>query len=315
MLNTLLQPDDPEEEDWFSDYHRMTNFLFGDVKLPVAHFFRMFWALGVNMALSAQGRKTYKKAIFDSIDFAANELIPASLLQVNNFLEYNDVTGTIEIVPAKYTQGAVPSWLSPITDVMLNRDYMGSTISKEPYIASDADHYKKLKYEKRNTAEEYQNAARILHLITGGDPDRLVKGYDGGLDINGSMIQHIAEGYSGGVGRTLFDAYISLASAIDPEREVEVKHVPVLNKMLKPYKEETAYNQEYWTLYKSLEHYKKYIKEGDADWKRRERQTERYDAYQDLKGLLNKKPEEGKQYSAEDVKKLMEANKRWRSVM
>jgi hypothetical protein len=312
ILNTLMNPDDPEEDIWASDYTRKTNFLFGNVRIPVAHFFRIFYGAGVEIVLAAQGRKTVKQAIFDTANFTSDELVPSSLFQIHNLWEYNEVMNEVEFNPAQYVQGAAPSWISPLTDVAMNRNFMGGKINKEPYTTTEEGKYKRGKYAMKNTDEVW---IAIADLLSGGD-SRAVRDYEEREGVSGSTLQHIFEGYVGQAGKFILDAGALPIKAAKGE-EITTKDIPYVNRLIVPYKQESAYNQEYWTLKKDLEHYefllnKWYGEEPEKYWK--EVASEQYNAYWQVKYLVGNKPKEGDTHTPEDVRKLMEANKLWRKV-
>jgi hypothetical protein len=310
ILNTLLNPDDPEEDIWASDYTRKTNFLFGKYRIPVAHFFRIFYGAGVEIVLAAQGRKTRDKAIFDTVTFTLDELVPSSLFQVHNLAEFDEKMNEWEFNPAQYVQGAAPSWISPLTDVAMNRNFMGGKINKEPYTTTEEGKYKRGKYAMKNTDEVW---IAIADLLSGGD-SRAVRDYEEREGVSGSTLQHIFEGYVGQAGKFILDAGALPIKAAKGE-EITTKDIPYVNRLIVPYKQESAYNQEYWTLKKDLEHYEFLLKEMKKDDKNayyKEKKTDQYKTYKRLEKLVDKKPKEGDTHTPEDVRKLMEANKEWR---
>jgi hypothetical protein len=312
ILNTLLNPDDPEEDVWASDYTRKTNFLFGKYRIPVAHFFRIFYGAGVEIVLAWQGRKTVKQAIFDTANFTADELVPSSLFQVHNLWEYNEVMNEVEFNPAQYVQGAVPSWITPLTDVAMNRNFMGGKINKEPYVKSEEGRYKAGKYAMKNTDEFWVDMA---DLLSGGDSSA-ARNYEEGKGVSGSTLQHIFEGYVGQAGKFVLDAGALPIKAAKGE-EITTKDIPYVNRLIVPYKQESAYNQEYWTLKNDIQHYEfllKQMKKEDKDAYYKEKKTNQYKTYKRIEKLVDKKPKEGDTHTPEDVRKLMEANKEWRRL-
>ena len=327
ILNTLCNPDDPEEESWNSDYSRKTNYILGrkivglfgkkfeGIRIPVPHFFRIFYGAGVDVVLYAQGRKTLKQAIWDTADFTLDELIPASFLQVNNFGEYNEVLNKIEFNPAQYIQGAAPSYLSPITDVWMNRDFMGGNINKEPFIRGEEEHYKAGKYAMTNTPKAY---IAVADFLSGGDSSAIRKKGEG-KGVSGSTLQHIVEGYAGGTGKTIADLGHLIYKAVHPKEDVSLlKDIPIVNKAFKPYQAEKAYSQEYWELYRKVKHYKKELDDAKKNNKEeyyKMKNSPEYKIYQKMNYLIKNKPKADEKYSAEDVKELMNANQLWNDKM
>ncbi len=313
VLNTLLNPDDPEEEIWHSDYTRKTNFLFGQIKIPVANFFRIFYGAGVDLVLLGQKRKTAKQAMFDTAIFTANDIVPASIFQLHNLAEYNDVLNEVEFNPANWVQGSAPSWASPWVDLALNRNFMGGTINDEPPMG-EKGMYKRGKYAKKDTKQIYKD---IADMVSGGDSAAIREVGDKG-GVSGSSIEHVVEGYIGGSGDFILGLVDLIVRAANQEK-IDAGKVPFVNKFYKPYDSNTAYRKEYWQLYRKLNHYDKLLK----DWKKNDPEkywseygSDRWVAYQDLKVLVAERPSDDKntEYASEDIKKLMEANELWREI-
>lgn len=316
VINTLLNPDDPDDDVFFSDYDRQTNFLIGKIKLPVTHFFRMFFAMGVNVTLWLQGKKTGTELIYDSATFVLDEVVPSSFAQLHNAWDYNPYTNEVEFTPEKYAQAAMPSVISPITDVALNRDFKGATIHREPFMLSDGKTYKRVAMEKRNTPEIYHDIAHGLHRLSGGNPDVKTQGgsTDGRIDINANDLQHIVEGYLGGSGSFTGDIISTAINAV--QGELDPTTIPVVNRAFRPYQQERAYAQQYYLLKNRVEHYEKLLKDqakNDREAYRDETRSELYRTYNQAQGYLNNLPEptdNGKQYK-EQVKELMKLNVQW----
>ncbi|MCQ2310196.1 MAG: hypothetical protein MJZ64_00375 [Paludibacteraceae bacterium] len=310
VLDTLLNPDDPDDDERWTDYDRNMNFIIGGKKIPVMHFFRMFYAMGVQATLYAQGKKTSKDAWWTIGNVVLDEIVPASVLQVHNFWDYNDEMNRIEFTPAKYAQAAAPSQISPIVDVFINRDFKGATINKPSYYGSE--YQKDLYSEKRNVPKIYHDIARFLVEASGGNPDVKTKG-DEWIDISASTIQHIVEGYTGGTGTFTGDIISLVADAVAGNALDESK-IPVWNKFSKPYDVDKAYQQEYWRLYRRTNYFERKLndaKKNNRDEYYRLMKTPMYDEYVNASRLVRHKPEENQSFSAEDVKRLMVANKVW----
>ena len=320
VVNTLLNPDDPDDEVFFSDYDRQTNFLFGKIKLPVTHFFRMFFAAGVNLALFAQNKKTGKQTARDIVKFTMDEVIPASILQIQNAWGYNPYTDEYEWDWTQYIQQSAPSIISPVTDVALNRDFKGSTVHREPFLSSEKGKLKNVAMEKRNTPTIYHDIANNLHRLSGGNPDIKTKGYrtDGWIDINPNDLQHLVEGYFGGSGAFFGDLYSTAVNAA--QGEFDPTTVPVLNRAFRPYQQERSYTQQYWLLKNRVDAYEKWLKDtkkNDPQTYRDEVQSDLYKTYQNANKTLGrmKKPSDELPYRKEETKgktqQLMQLNVEW----
>lgn len=310
LFSTFLQPDAPDDDTWFTEYDRMSNFiLFGKVKIPVVHFFRMFYAAGVQVALAAQGRKTWKDAFYTSADYALGELVPASALQVHNLLDYDKTTNTFELNPAKYAQAAAPSVISPLVDVAVNRDFKGSTVYRKKWDNDKKD----ITTAKRNTPQWAVDVSNTLHRWSGGNPDVPYKGgnTDGWIDIKPNAIEHIAQGYFSGVWESLGH---TVGFIWDGAHDTDVyKHAtnwPFLRDLFRDYSEEKAYNQQYYSVLQKLEKYEKRVNSLSQDKFDAEEQTSRFSTFEQvadkLRSLPNPYNDEEATVTSEDVNKILQ---------
>lgn len=309
LFSTFLQPDAPDDDTWFTEYDRMSNFiLFGKVKIPVVHFFRMFYAAGVQAALAAQGRKTWKDAFYTSADYALGELVPASALQVQNLWDYDKTTNTIELNPAKYAQAAAPSVISPLVDVAVNRDFKGSTVYRKKWDNDKKD----ITTAKRNTPQWAVDVSNTLHRWSGGNPDVPYKGgnTDGWIDIKPNAIEHIAQGYFSGVWESLgHTAGFIWDGAHDTDVYKHATNWPFLRDLFRDYSEEKAYNQQYYSVLQKLKNYEKRVNSLSQDEFDAEEQTSRFQTFENVAEQLYYLPnpynDEEATVTSQDVKDIL----------
>ncbi len=311
LLSVYLNPDDPDDETWFTEYDRMSNFIIFGAKIPVVHFFRMFYAAGVQAGLAAQGRKTWKDAFCTSSDYALSELVPTSVLQLHNMLDYDEATNTLEFNAAKYAQAAAPSVVSPVIDVVVNRDFKGSTVYRKKW----DEQKKNITTAKRNTPQLAQDAANALHRWSGGNPDVPYKGgnTDGWIDIKPNAIEHVAEGYFSGVwesvGHTAGFVYGAFQGS---DNYKHITNYPFLRDIFRDYSEEKSYNQEYYSAVQKLENYEKRVNSFPREELKKERQTNRYKTYKEACRTLRKLPnpykDKEQSVNPEEVKAILELN-------
>lgn len=310
LFSTFLQPDAQDDDTWFTEYDRMSNFiLFGKVKIPVVHFFRMFYAAGVQAALAAQGRKTWKGAFYTSADYALGELVPASALQVHNLLDYDKTTNTIELNPAKYAQAAAPSVISPLVDVAVNRDFKGSTVYRKKWDNDKKD----ITTAKRNTPQLAVDVSNTLHRWSGGNSDVPYKGgnTDGWIDIKPNAIEHIAQGYFSGVWESLGHTAGFIWDGVhDTDVYKHATNWPFLRDLFRDYSEEKAYNQQYYSVLQKLEKYEKRVNSLSQDKFDAEEQTSRFSTFEQvadkLRSLPNPYNDEEATVTSEDVNKILQ---------
>lgn len=310
LLSTFLQPDNPDDDTWFTEYDRMSNFIFfGKVKIPVVHFFRMFYAAGVQAALAAQGRKTWKDAFYTSADYALGELVPASALQIQNLWDYDKTTNTLELNPAKYAQAAAPSVISPIVDVAVNRDFKGSTVYRKKWDNDKKD----ITTAKRNTPQWAVDVSNTLHRWSGGNPDVPYKGgnTDGWIDIKPNAIENIAQGYLSGIWESLGHTTGFIWDGThDPDVYKHATNWPFLRDLFRDYNEEKAYNQQYYSVLQKLEKYEKRVNTLSKNEFNAEKQTNRFQTFKQVSKQLRRLPnpynDEETTVTSEDVNKILQ---------
>ena len=310
LLSTFLQPDNPDDDTWFTEYDRMSNFiLFGKVKIPIVHFFRMFYAAGVQAALAAQGRKTWKDAFYTSADYTLGELVPASALQIQKLLDYDETTNTIELNPAKYAQAAAPSVISPLVDVAVNRDFKGSTVYRKKWDNDKKD----ITTAKRNTPQWAVDVSNTLHRWSGGNPDVPYKGgnTDGWIDIKPNAIEHLAQGYFSGVWESLgHTAGFIWDGAHDADVYKHATNWPFLRDLFRDYSEEKAYNQQYYSVLQKLEKYEKRVNTLPKEKFNEEKQTNRFQTFKQVSRQLRRLPnpydDEETKVTSDDVNKILQ---------
>lgn len=310
LFSTFLQPDAPDDDTWFTEYDRMSNFiLFGKVKIPIVHFFRMFYAAGVQAALAAQGRKTWKDAFYTSADYALGELVPASALQVQNLWDYDKTTNTIELNPAKYAQAAAPSVISPLVDVAVNRDFKGSTVYRKKWDNDKKD----ITTAKRNTPQWAVDVSNTLHRWSGGNPDVPYKGgnTDGWIDIKPNAIEHLAQGYLSGAWEGLgHTAGFIWDGAHDADVFKHATNWPFLRDLFRDYSEEKAYNQQYYSVLQKLKNYEKRVNTLPKEKFNAEKQTNRFQTFKQVSRQLRRLPnpydDEETKVTSGDVNKILQ---------
>ncbi len=314
MLNQFLNPDDPEDEVWASDYTRQSNFVVGKIRIPTAHFMRMFFSAGVNLAQWMQGTKTFGHAVYNTADFASQELLPDYINLFGNGTEWNNRTGRVDFSWTGLVQGAMPTPISPIADVYFNRDFRGATINREPF-AKSQEGMKDILRAKDHTLPIYKWLTQTVYEGTGGNMNTKYQSDDPAwrswlFDTSASSVEHIAEGYM----PAGMDLLITTAEAIydaatgtptGPEKW------PFLRKFYNAYTPERAYTQQYYLLKGQVDEYKRNLddyRKNDRTKYNRLRASGEYDIYLKAKKLVDKGIDNP---TTADVKEIIKVNKQW----
>lgn len=156
-----------------------------------------------------------------------------------------DLFGTImEVMPKDFVSGgnyeldyqkaiffnAMPDIVKPITDTyIVNTTWTGRPIKKETPYNKYVPEYRKV----YNGTNEYLVAAsKFINEISGGNYAE--KGaLDGPLN-NPASLEYMIQQYMGGAARTYYQAILSTIRAIDPDKELATKDIPVVNRFYKP---------------------------------------------------------------------------------
>lgn len=315
MLNQFLNPDDPDDEIWASDYTRMSNFVIGKWRIPTGHFLRMFFAAGVNAAQWIQGNKTFGHAVYNTATFATDELLP-DYLDVMKWTDWNSKIGRMTMPwdgdnYKKGVRGFIPTPLSPVADVWANRDFMGATIN---YPADEGT--KDILRAKKKTLPVYQWLTQFVYEdLAGGDMNTRRKSADPAwrswlFDNSASSVEHIVEGYM----PAGMDMFITTAEAIyDAAHGIKTSpdKWPFVRKFYNAYTPERAYMQQYYLLKDRVEEFERTLKDyqkNDPAQYRLLRNSQEYRTYQQTLRLVKSQSENP---TTADVQALIEANKQW----
>lgn len=314
LINQLANPDDPDDEIMVNDYVREGNFVVGKVKIPVAHFMRMFFAAGVNMGAFFQGSKTWNKAIFDTADYAMGELLPDYLNVIGNIFEWDDSRNTYTGTWEGLALGFVPTPFKPLAEVGLNRDFKGATINKEPFSKAQ-EGMKDVHLGKDGTRDTYKYLSQFVYEMAGGDMTTTYKSDDNEwtsmFDISPSTYEHLSDQYLVNGAAETFVAVSDMILSATSGNGVSMKQVPFLRKFYNSYDTGTAYRQQYYMLNGRVKEFDRNLKDYEKNNPTKYNQvvrSQQYKLYEKDMELLSTMKENP---TKEDVKKLYKANQEW----
>ena len=323
FLNTLMNPDDPEDDVLWGEYDRNTNVVFKvgglNVKLPLPHFFRIFWAAGVNVAQFQNNNKSATEAVTDAITFALDDIIPTSVLSVQSLIGYNEIEDAVVFNEwENYVHNVSPSLIQPAVDVVMNRDFLGNPIGRRPFTVNDEDRLAENLLYRRGANEYTIAACNWIRDITGGDSKNKYKDPGlRGIDINPSKVEYFIRSYFSGAPTDLVGVFDFMTKCIDTEYDVTPSDVPILKSFTKDYNQDKAYNMMYYTLEQRIDFLDKYYREsrkagtkayyeeGTTNY------TDEYKRFLRAKRILRSKKrptfDNNKPYKTEDIVDLIEA--------
>lgn len=253
LLYALSAPD-KDDERAFTEWEMMTNLCMGDVKIPLPQGFRGFWGAGVQMALAIAGKKDWQGSVIDGMQYLVGELLPNEAAALSNIVEWDDVTGNVKLNSKKVLRDVVPTAIQPEMDVILNMDFMGNPVYREPFIKSQEGQIAQRTLGKKRTKKVYKDLSDKIWYAMGGSLERndLMSRDEthilpDDVWLNPSVIEHVFEGRTTGVGKTLADiaTCVSAASNGDPSDLRKLQIVNVLTKQEKDYSDS---DRSYWKL-------------------------------------------------------------------
>lgn len=314
LINQFANPNDPDDEVWASDFVRENNFVIGKWRIPTAHFMRIFYSAGVNMASWMQGERTFGHAAYNSSMSAFNEILPNYMNIPGAFTEWSD---EMERVKAKDPKAVIrelaPTPISPFVDVWANRNFMGGTINREPFVKTQ-ENTKDILMAKDNTLPIYRAITEGIYTAVGGDLNSKYKSDDNAwtalFDVSGSSLEHITEGYLTG-GMDMLATTANMIYDAVQGNELTPDKITFIRKFYNQYTPQRAYDQQYWLLKGRVQEYQRKLndyEENNPDKYELETRSKQYKAYEETNELIWEKIENP---TAEDVKQLMEANKQW----
>lgn len=253
LLYALGAPD-KDDERAFTEWEMMTNLCMGDVKIPLPQGFRGFWGAGVQMALAIAGKKDWQSGLIDGMQYLVGELLPNEAAALSNIVEWDDVTGNVKLNSKKVLRDVVPTAIQPEMDVILNMDFMGNPVYREPFIKSQEGQIAQRTLGKKRTKKVYKDLSDKIWYAMGGSLERndLMSRDEthilpDDVWLNPSVIEHVFEGRTTGVGKTLADiaTCVSAASNGDPS---ELRKLQIVNVLTKQEKDYSDSDRSYWKL-------------------------------------------------------------------
>lgn len=253
ICEALLGGDDDENKgetayDRLSDYVKATNWVIPLNWLPGERNDDEFLCIPLPQSVRAStyfsdcmtevmfGRKSIGEAFGDFALFGAGEFVPFDI-DAFDFSGQKPVGSLIQMI--------TPTVARPIIEAyVVNRDFMGNPVSKEPYLR-DQNIAPQSEMAFNSTSKFFVGVSEVLNKIAGGNKtiSAGVKIAENGqveesglrmfMDINPARIQHVLKGWFGGMVEPLFDTYDIMTSALDENKDIDINTVPMINQIVK----------------------------------------------------------------------------------
>ena len=223
--------DDDDKNAYYNlpEYVRRSNILFriGDswISIPLPVEYRALYGMGELMTSVLNGKEHFTGGeLAEQIAAQMSQIMPLDLMNDGGLM------------------GLVPSSIKPFAEVHENKSWTGLPIYKDTPWNKDMPEWTKA-YKSAN--RELVNLAAVLNEISGGDAYT-----KGAIDINPAKIEHILEGYFGGVASTI-DKMTKTVETVVGTREYDPRSILFVNRLVKAGDERTEYravNNEYFRL-------------------------------------------------------------------
>jgi hypothetical protein len=199
------------------------------LSIPLPQFWRGFKSVGAIAFDIARKKMSVKTGIMEGLSNFGNSLLP---IDVGGFWK----SGEFSIAPL------VPTIAKPVVEVLENRNYMGYSIKNEPFTRDQKKYLANAGLGKNNVNPAAKFLTDMLFRWGGGE-NKYKYYYDeeqgknrkvpGIMDINPSTLEHLFKGYTGGSGGVLSDLITTVSQVVDPDKAIDYKNVPFLNKFVR----------------------------------------------------------------------------------
>ena len=295
--------DDDDKNAYYNlpEYVRRSNILFriGDswISIPLPVEYRALYGMGELMTSTLSGKEHFTDGeLAEQIAAQMSQILPLDLMNGGGLM------------------GLVPSSIKPFAEIHENKSWTGLPIYKDTPWNKDMPEWTKA-YKSAN--RELVNLAAVLNEISGGDAYT-----KGAIDINPAKVEHLLEGYFGGVASTI-DKMTKTAETIAGEREYDPRSFLFVNRLVKAGDERTEYravNNEYFRLKEEhdrigtrLRHYENDTDNGIFDYAEKidflynSPEYERWEIFEFYKDDIDDLYEELKEAVDDDVRKEIES--------
>ena len=247
--------DDDDEYYNLPSYVRRSNICFkmpffdSYITIPLGIEQRAIYGLGELFSSVASGRERLSGLeIAKEIAAAMSSLMPVDMMEGNG-----ELSGS----------ALVPSYVKPIVEAAVNKDWKGMPIYKDtPWNKEDPEYTK----SSKRTNKMLVDMAEALNEWTGGDDVK--KGW---VDINPAQVEHVLEGTFGGVS-TMVNKLVKIGQMTTGQQDFDLRNIPMVSRVVKSTDtdaEARRINTEYYKYYNEyketkrlVSHYEKQEDEG-----------------------------------------------------
>jgi len=294
MIAELMRMALPDEDDYLQineylrdNYMILPNpaWLFGKSKdkyisIPLPHGFRFFYSIGQATSDVVHGHT-------DPGAFGYGTRVIENLADSFSPWNFNLRAATDRDFGLKTYRPMIPTWGVPVYDLIVNEDFAQRRVYKEMFTPVLEENTPASEKGLSNTNKTLTAITKGLNKLGGGDENipagvyfdpktgeekkNVLKNWM--LDVNPAKLEHLIEGYTGGVGTFFNQSYKTLHNAVllatdkNNDVEFETRDVPVLSRL---YRQIYRGNEveKYYDLQRrssDFKHYSKIYKKSDDE--------------------------------------------------
>lgn len=306
MLNEFLidmwgDDDDKDKYDNLPEWVRRNNFCFwlGDdrfVTIPLPIELRAFYGMGEIFNQWTKGNMKHKNVGYELVN------------QITELIPLNPLGGNGDVVSS-----FVPDAGKPFYQVMTNKDYFGKPIYKETDFNVLMPEFTKA---YKGTSSALVASSELLNEVTGGD--KYTRGW---ANVNPAKVEHVFEGYFGGMGKTINQLGKTIGMIWDEDQRV-MRNVPVVNRFLNGTDDRNAFSRVNEEYYHYLEEFREteqrlkgYEKEADlgimeyaekVNFLEYSKEYQKYEIFKDYQKELKELQTEIKEAVDKDERRFLE---------
>lgn len=242
LVCVLFAGDDYDE---LSDYVKFSNIL---IPIGVQEDGRMKF-LKIPMAQGVRGVTNIADVTVDVLRGTKTVVEAARTFLLNNIGEHLPLSFEAIDLTSRDSEGTlvapfIPTLGVPVYESIMNRDFKGDPIYRDDYTLTSKEYSPRYTRATGRTSPLSIWASKGLNRLGGGNDEltSAIKVDENGnisrrwygyrLDINPAKVEHILEGYFGGILSFPLNIVKTAYAAVSDEKEVELYNVPIVNRFV-----------------------------------------------------------------------------------
>ena len=233
--------DDEDKYQYINDYLKRStiSFVAGDkhsVSIPMAYELSAWHAIGHMLYETVNSDMDVPTFALESLSTICSSFTPVAFDGIQRYYEDNEYHYMLSPF--------LPTNLTPIGELLENRDWLGSPIARKNMWNASQPEYRRV-YER--TGQFYVEASKWLNYVSGGNDVE-----KGAVNINPAQVEHFIEGYFSGTGRFYSRTAGVLYDLLTEGELRDASEMPVISRFVKPLNFNSIVNKQRSRLYDDM---------------------------------------------------------------